>query len=163
MSSDLELAALATDLGQALKRRRLKLAVAESCTGGWLGKCITDVAGSSAWFDRGFVTYSNRAKQDLLGVQAPTLLQYGAVSEQTAREMAEGVLLRSTADLGVAITGIAGPDGGSGDKPVGTVWFAYARRGAAVETHTQRFPGDRDAVRRAAVAEALRGLAQRLG
>lgn len=152
---DAELARLAVGLGTALRRRRLKLAVAESCTGGWVAKCVTDVAGSSQWFDRGFVAYTNRAKQDLLGVSPQALLQFGAVSAQVAKEMAEGALIRSNADLALGITGIAGPDGGSPDKPVGTVWFGWALRGQPAETRQMRFDGDRDMVRRAAVAAAL--------
>jgi nicotinamide-nucleotide amidase len=152
---DAELARLAVELGAALRRKRAKLAVAESCTGGWVAKCVTDVAGSSQWFDRGFVAYTNRAKQDLLGVSPQALLQFGAVSAQAAKEMAEGALIRSNADLALGITGIAGPDGGSPDKPVGTVWFGWATRGQPAETRQMRFDGDRDAVRRAAVAAAL--------
>jgi len=154
-NSDAELARLAVELGTALRRKRAKLAVAESCTGGWVAKCVTDVAGSSQWFDRGFVVYTNRAKQDLLGVSPQALLQFGAVSAQAAKEMAEGALIRSNADLALGITGIAGPDGGSPDKPVGTIWFGWAVRGQPAETRQMRFDGDRDAVRRAAVAAAL--------
>ena len=153
--SDTDLARLAIDLGASLRRKRAKLAVAESCTGGWVSKCVTDVAGSSQWFDRGFVAYTNRAKQDLLGVSPQGLLQFGAVSAQVAKEMAEGALIRSNGDVALAITGIAGPDGGSPDKPVGTVWFAWAARGQTTETRQMRFDGDRDMVRRAAVAAAL--------
>lgn len=153
--TDAELARLAVELGAVLRRKRLKLAVAESCTGGWVAKCVTDVAGSSQWFDRGFVAYTNRAKQDLLGVTPQGLLQFGAVSAQVAKEMAEGALLRSNADAALGITGIAGPDGGSPDKPVGTVWFGWAVRGQPAETRQMRFDGDRDMVRRAAVAAAL--------
>lgn len=153
--SDTDLARLAIEIGAALRRKRAKLAVAESCTGGWVAKCVTDVAGSSQWFDRGFVAYTNRAKQDLLGVSPQGLLQFGAVSAQVAKEMAEGALLRSNGDVALSVTGIAGPDGGSPDKPVGTVWFAWAARGQATETRQMRFAGDRDMVRRAAVAAAL--------
>jgi nicotinamide-nucleotide amidase len=153
--SDTDLARLAVELGAALRRKRLKLATAESCTGGWVAKSVTDVAGSSQWFDRGFVAYTNRAKQDLLGVSPQALLQFGAVSAQVAKEMAEGALIRSNADVALSITGIAGPDGGSPDKPVGTVWFAWAARGQPAETRQMRFDGDRDMVRRAAVAAAL--------
>lgn len=153
--TDAELARLAIELGAALRRTRSKLAIAESCTGGWVAKCVTDIAGSSQWFDRGFVAYTNRAKQDLLGVSPQALLQFGAVSAQVAKEMAEGAILRSNADAALAITGIAGPDGGSPDKPVGTVWFAWARRGRPTETLQMRFEADRDGVRRAAVAAAM--------
>lgn len=155
MHADADLTRLAVELGAVLRRRRCKLAVAESCTGGWVAKCVTDVAGSSQWFDRGFVAYTNRAKQDLLGVAPQVLLQFGAVSGQVAGEMAEGALLRSNADAALAVTGIAGPDGGSPDKPVGTVWFAWAMRGQPTETRQMRFDGGRDMVRRAAVATAL--------
>lgn len=162
MHADADLARLAKELGAGLRRRRCKLAIAESCTGGWIAKCITDIAGSSQWFDRGFVAYTNRAKQDLLGVTPQVLLQFGAVSSQVVKEMAEGALLRSNADVALAVTGIAGPDGGSPDKPVGTVWFAWAARGQAVETRQMRFDGDRDMVRRAAVAAALAHMSELL-
>lgn len=158
MSSDAELASLAKALGDRLRSKRLKLAVAESCTGGWIAKSVTDVAGSSQWFDRGFVVYSNRAKTDLLGVAAQSLLQYGAVSEQVAVEMVQGALTRSHADIALAVTGIAGPDGGAPEKPVGLVWIASRRRGREVVAAEHRFDGDRDAVRRAAVAAALQRL-----
>jgi nicotinamide-nucleotide amidase len=163
MTSDAELATLARSLGERLRVKRRKLALAESCTGGWLAKCATDVAGSSQWFDRGFVAYSNRAKQDLLGVGAQALLQFGAVSAQVAAEMAEGALLRSNADLALAVTGIAGPDGGSPEKPVGLVWFAWRMRGGEPRVVEQRFAGDRDAVRRQAVAYALQRLIEECG
>ena len=159
MEPDLE--ALAEALGTTLQQSGLVAAAAESCTGGWVAKLITDIAGSSAWFDRGFVTYSNEAKQDLLGVQAATLAAHGAVSEATAREMAAGALTHSRADLAVAITGIAGPGGGSAEKPVGTVWLAWGRRGAEPEAVCHHFEGDRGAVRAQAAAEALRGLIAR--
>jgi nicotinamide-nucleotide amidase len=162
MSRDAELEQLARDLGAALRRRRFKLAIAESCTGGWIAKCVTDEAGSSQWFDRGFVTYSNRAKQDLLGVSAQTLLQFGAVSSQVAREMAEGALMRSTADVALAVTGIAGPDGGTPDKPVGTIWFAWVARGEPAEVHCARFDGDRESIRRDSVMLALRRMLHRV-
>ncbi len=119
---------------------------------------ITDIAGSSSWFDRGFVTYSNEAKQDLLGVRPATLAREGAVSEATAAEMVAGALARSHADVGVAVTGIAGPGGGTVAKPVGMVCFAWLRRGRAVRVATHRFDGDRAAVRRASVMVALAGL-----
>jgi len=158
MTSDAELASLAKALADRLRTRRLKLAVAESCTGGWIAKSVTDIAGSSQWFDRGFVVYSNRAKTDLLGVAAQTLLQYGAVSEQVAMEMAQGALAHSHADLALAITGIAGPDGGTPDRPVGLVWLATRRRGRDAVAQEHRFAGDRDAVRRQAVAAGLQRL-----
>lgn len=133
-------------------------ATAESCTGGLVAGAITDIAGSSAWFDRGFVTYTNEAKMDLLGVSGATLRDHGAVSEPTAQAMAEGALARSLAQLTVAITGIAGPGGGSPDKPVGTVCFAWAGKGLPTTAITRRFAGGRGEVRRAAVVAALEGL-----
>ncbi len=139
------------------------IAVAESCTGGWLAKCLTDIAGSSAWFERGFVTYSNASKQDMLGVSAGTLAEHGAVSEAVVREMTQGVLARSQADVAVAISGTAGPGGGLPDKPVGTVCFAWAMRDGFDETMTCRFDGDRDAVRRQSVRQALEHLLDLLG
>jgi nicotinamide-nucleotide amidase len=160
-TSDAALAKTVAGLSEKLLRRRLSLATAESCTGGWIAKCCTDRAGSSAWFERGFVTYSNAAKHDLLGVDAQVLEQAGAVSEIVARQMAAGAVSRSAADVSVAVTGIAGPDGGSADKPVGTVWFGWSLEGA-VSTDCRVFDGDRDSVRRQAVAHALGGLIDRL-
>jgi nicotinamide-nucleotide amidase len=153
--------ALARRLGRVLAERRWRAATAESCTGGLIAGAITDVAGSSAWFDRGFVTYSNEAKIEMLGVRAETLGLHGAVSEATAREMAAGALARSGADIAVAVTGIAGPAGGSPGKPVGFVCLAWACRGAAVDACSLQFTGDRAAVRAAAVAAALEGLISR--
>ncbi len=150
--------ALAATLGRALESRELKVATAESCTGGLVAGAITDVAGSSAWFERGFVTYSNEAKIDLLGVRAETLATHGAVSEETAREMVAGALARSSADLAVAVTGIAGPSGGTPQKPVGLVWLAWAGRGGPVASAARLFSGDRAAVREATVVAALQGL-----
>jgi nicotinamide-nucleotide amidase len=155
--------ALAQRLGRVLAERRWTAATAESCTGGLVAGAITDVAGSSAWFDRGFVTYSNDAKCEMLGVRAETLAVHGAVSEATAREMAAGALARSAADIAVAVTGIAGPAGGSPGKPVGLVCFAWARRGGPVDALTAHFTGDRAAVRSATVAAALDGLISRAG
>lgn len=149
---------LAQRLAAELMRNGRMLAVAESCTGGWLAKCLTDIAGSSAWFERGFVTYSNAAKREMLGVSAGTLAEHGAVSEAVVREMAQGVLAHSRADVAVAISGIAGPGGGTPDKPVGTVCFAWAARAGFEEVVTRRFDGDRDAVRRHAVRYALERL-----
>ncbi len=149
---------LAEALGQALLERRQMVAIAESCTGGWVAQVLTSVAGSSAWFERGFVTYSNTAKREMLGVPATTLARHGAVSEQTARAMAQGALNASHADVAVAITGIAGPGGGSPDKPVGTVCFAWAARKLPVHSSTAHFAGDRQAVRAQAVMVALDGL-----
>lgn len=152
---------LATTLGRLLEARGLKVATAESCTGGLVAAAITDVAGSSAWFERGFVTYSNAAKVAMLGVSADTIAVHGAVSEATAREMAVGALAHSAADLVVAVTGVAGPSGGSPDKPVGMVCFAWGRRGGAVDAVARQFGGDRAAVRSASVVTALEGLIAR--
>jgi nicotinamide-nucleotide amidase len=153
--------ALAVEVGARLKARGWLLATAESCTGGWVAQVVTSVSGSSEWFERGFVTYSNDAKRELLGVQAATLERHGAVSEATAREMAAGALTASRAHVAVAITGVAGPTGGTADKPVGMVCLAWALRGGAVESATRRFDGDREAVRRESVVAALRGVIDR--
>lgn len=158
MSEDLE--KLATQVGDCLQRAGLRLATAESCTGGWIAKCITDVAGSSAWLERGFVTYSNAAKQEMLGVAEETLAAWGAVSEAVVAEMARGAIARSHASVALAVSGIAGPGGGTTTKPVGTLCFGWALpEGIAVET--VRFGGEREQVRRQAVAYALRGLLER--
>jgi nicotinamide-nucleotide amidase len=154
---------LSVDLGATLQAQRLVLATAESCTGGGVGFAVTQVAGSSDWFDRGFVTYSNVAKQQMLGVPAAALRTHGAVSEATARAMALGALARSSAQLSVAVTGIAGPGGGTPAKPVGTVWFAWAMQRArshelTVIAERHRFGGDRAAVRTQAIIVALDGL-----
>jgi nicotinamide-nucleotide amidase len=153
---------LAAELGAALQTRGERLAAAESCTGGWLAQAVTAIAGSSAWFDRGFVTYSNAAKTDMLGVPEATLERHGAVSEATARAMAQGALAHSRADWAVAITGIAGPDGGSPEKPVGTVCFAWAEKDGGCQAQTRHFTGDRTAIREQSVRHALRGLRQQL-
>ncbi|MDP2016938.1 CinA family protein [Hydrogenophaga sp.] len=152
---------LVVTLARELKSRALMMATAESCTGGLIAGACTEVSGSSDWFERGFVTYSNAAKTELLGVPAELIAQHGAVSEPVARAMAAGALAHSPAQLAVAVTGVAGPTGGSADKPVGTVWFGWA---TAVGTFTehQRFAGDRAAVRAATVRHALAGLLQRL-
>ncbi len=144
-------------LATALSARGWMMSAAESCTGGLVAKLCTDLAGSSAWFERGFVTYSNAAKQELLGVPEATLVAHGAVSEATVRAMAEGALAHSHAQVAVAISGIAGPSGGSAEKPVGTVWFAWAGNGAT-RVECRQFDGDRAAVREQAAACALRGL-----
>lgn len=160
-----ETADLVVRLAAALRARGLRIVTAESCTGGMVAAACTDLAGSSDWFDRGVVSYSNAAKTELLGVDAALIERAGAVSEAVARAMAAGALVRSAADLAVAVTGIAGPSGGSAAKPVGTVWFAWAWRAGeqvAVEARGERFIGDRAAVRRASVVCALRGLLQRL-
>ncbi|MEO8303390.1 MAG: CinA family protein [Betaproteobacteria bacterium] len=148
-------------LGRLLEARRWRVATAESCTGGLIAGAITDLAGSSAWFDRGYVTYSNPAKAEMLGVRGETLAVHGAVSEETAREMAAGALERSGSDLAVAVTGIAGPSGGSADKPVGMVCFGWATRGEVPESSTRHFAGDRAAIREATVKVALVGLVER--
>lgn len=156
------LEALAARLGRALTARGWLLAAAESCTGGWAAQAITAIPGSSTWFDRGFVTYSNAAKQELLGVSAATLATHGAVSEPTVREMAVGALAHSQAQAVFAISGIAGPGGGTPDKPVGTVCFAWALKGGAVETTTCHFDGDRRSIRAQSVAHALQGMLERI-
>lgn len=155
---DIELYGLSEKVGAALKAGNLMMAAAESCTGGWIGQAVTMVPGSSKWFDRGFVTYTNEAKQEMLGVGAETLKEFGAVSEQTVREMAAGVLARSRAQVAVAVSGIAGPDGGSPKKPVGTVMLAWGEKGGTIASRTMHFAGDRDAVRRQTVIAALEGI-----
>ena len=155
---DKELEQLAMDVGRALKSTGLNLVTAESCTGGWVGEAVTAIAGSSDWFDRGFITYSNAAKREVLGVAAATLNQHGAVSEETAREMALGALKHSRAQISVAITGVAGPGGGSADTPVGTVCFAWAKNDAALCSERHLLEGDRTEVRRQSVVIALRGI-----
>ena len=160
-SSDADLREQALGVARLCLARGWQLTTAESCTGGWVAKACTDLAGSSDWFGTGFVTYSNAAKCALLGVAPATLERCGAVSESVVREMASGALERAGADLAVAISGIAGPSGGSPDKPVGSVWFAWSRRPDSQPlTWTRRclFDGDREQVRRQAVAVALAGL-----
>ena len=154
---------LAEVLGRVLSARGYKLVTAESCTGGWLAQAITAVPGSSGWFERGFVVYSNASKCELLGVRAETLARFGAVSIETAAEMAEGALQASHADVSVAITGIAGPAGGTAERPAGTVCLAW--RGGPQSPHTRVFQieGTREGVRRQAVVAALEGLIERLG
>ena len=156
-----ELEVLAEQLGMLLLEKQLKLATAESCTGGWVAQCLTAIAGSSAWFDRGFVTYSNQAKQEMLGVAEETLMAHGAVSQPVAVSMAQGALRNSHADWAVAITGVAGPAGGSAEKPVGTVCFAWASQKEVI-TETQHFQGNRHAIRAQSVAYALTELLTRL-
>ncbi|MDR2014224.1 MAG: nicotinamide-nucleotide amidohydrolase family protein [Azoarcus sp.] len=153
-----ELDELSSLLGQALSARNWTLATAESCTGGLLAGAITATPGSSAWFERGFVTYSNESKEELLHVAPATLARYGAVSGETAREMADGAISRSRADVAIAITGIAGPDGGSAAKPVGTVWLAWRERHGNGGTQTHCFSGNRETVRYRAVTIALERL-----
>jgi nicotinamide-nucleotide amidase len=152
----------AAQLADLMMRLGWRLTVAESCTGGWLAKVITDLAGSSIWFDRGFVTYSNEAKQEMLGVHRETLLSHGAVSEAVVAEMAAGALARSRAQVAVAISGIAGPGGGSPDKPVGTVCIAWAWPEGQVSTRRLQLEGNRDRVRRQSVQAAIEGMTERL-
>jgi nicotinamide-nucleotide amidase len=149
---------LARVLGRSSKRRGIDIATAESCTGGGVATAITRISGSAKWFERGFVTYTNIAKKEMLGVAQKTLANHGAVSEEVAREMAAGALKRSHADVSVSVTGIAGPTGGSRTKPVGLVYFGWAHRGGIVQTRVFRFKGDRVAVRLQSVAVALQGL-----
>ncbi|MDH5377018.1 MAG: nicotinamide-nucleotide amidase [Gammaproteobacteria bacterium] len=143
------------ELGRRLLARRQSLATAESCTGGWIAKACTDVPGSSSWFDRGFVTYSNEAKQEMLGVREQTLNEFGAVSSETVSEMALGTIERSKADMAVSVSGIAGPGGGSVSKPVGTVFMAIAQRDGSLKVFECHFEGDRDSVRLQTVEKAI--------
>jgi nicotinamide-nucleotide amidase len=161
---DAELTRLAARVGQHLLKARRVVATAESCTGGWIAKTLTDIAGSSKWFVEGFVTYSNESKVRRLGVPRSALISKGAVSEATVRAMAVGALRRAKAQVAVAVTGIAGPDGAAPGKPVGTVWLGWAtRRGGAIQVGTQlkHFRGNRDSVRRKTVRLALEGLLRR--
>jgi len=153
----MRLAFFSRKAGKALKKKGQTLVTAESCTGGWVAQAVTSVAGSSDWFERGYVTYSNAAKREALGVSKETLSRYGAVSETTAREMARGALKRGRGTIALAITGIAGPGGGAPGKPVGTVCFAWAR-GRKIRSETKRFRGGRSRVRRQSVVRALRGV-----
>ena len=155
---DSDLATLSEHLGERLRASRHMLVTAESCTGGWIAKAVTDVPGSSDWFDCGLAAYSYEAKQALLGVRPETLERHGAVSRETVLEMVAGALVHSGASLAVAVTGIAGPGGGTPDKPVGTVWIAWKRRGGYPKAEVYAFAGDREAVRRQTVDAALRGL-----
>jgi len=162
LPGELEFERLVQKLASSLMRRGWSMATAESCTGGWIAKCCTDLAGSSAWFDRGFVTYSDRAKHELLGVELSTLEKEGAVSKATAIQMAEGARYRAGVNAALAVTGIAGPGGGTADKPVGMVWFAWSLEDHQASSEVMRFQGDRDAVRRQTVAHALNGLLELL-
>jgi len=153
----------AEELGRRLTEKHALVAVAESCTGGLIAKRITDVAGSSGWFERGLVVYSNRAKQDLLGLSPDLLTQFGAVSRECAEAMARGLLVMTPAHWAVAVTGIAGPGGGSPEKPVGLVWLAWEQRGGKPETEALQLSGSRQEIREAAAAAALAGLLRRLG
>ena len=156
-----ELEALAAKLGALLLANGEKLATAESCTGGWVAQCLTAISGSSDWFERGFVTYSNEAKQEMLGVEPETLLKHGAVSETTASAMAAGALRHSHANWALSITGIAGPAGGSLEKPVGAVCFGWVGPDGRVEVESCFFPGSREEIRSQSVAHALTGLLER--
>jgi len=157
-TDDASLAKLAAEVGQRLQAAGLKLAAAESCTGGWIAKVLTDVAGSSGWFERGFVTYSNESKLAMLGVRQASLDAHGAVSETVVREMAEGAADWSLAQVAVAVSGIAGPDGGSPGKPVGTVWISWRWVDGKVLSRHFLFQGDRESIRRQSVLAALEGL-----
>jgi nicotinamide-nucleotide amidase len=149
---------LAEEVGATLKARGLMLATAESCTGGWVSEAVTMVPGSSDWFERGFVTYTYISKREMLGVNEATLEKHGAVSEEVVREMAVGALARSHAQVAVAVSGIAGPSGGTTDKPVGTVCFAWGMKDGKPRSETKRYSGDREAVRRQSVEHALKGV-----
>jgi nicotinamide-nucleotide amidase len=155
---DQRLYELAEQVGIALKARALTLATAESCTGGWIGVAVTAVPGSSEWYERGFITYTNVAKREMLGVSAETLEKFGAVSEQTVIAMVAGALANSHAQVAVAVSGVAGPSGGTRDKPVGTVCIGWGIGAGEPMAETRRFDGDRDTVRRKSVEHALAGL-----
>jgi nicotinamide-nucleotide amidase len=157
-ATDIELNAMAQTIAAIFSQRGATLVSAESCTGGWIAKTLTDVAGSSSWFECGVVTYSYEAKEALLGVRPETLAQHGAVSRETVTEMVAGALARFGATVAVAVTGIAGPGGATPGKPVGTVWIGWKRRGGYAHAQLFQFDGDREAVRRQSVAAALRGV-----
>jgi nicotinamide-nucleotide amidase len=159
-SMERQLRALAQKLGERLTAAGLRMATAESCTGGWIAKVMTDIPGSSSYFERGFVTYTNESKQEMLGVRAETLDAHGAVSAATVEEMVRGALEHSSADIAVAVSGIAGPTGGSAEKPVGTIFFAWGDGEGRIKTQHQRLDGERDAIRKKAVEIALQGLLQ---
>jgi len=156
--ADEKLYALAQRVGEALKSRALMLVTAESCTGGWVGEAVTMVPGSSDWYERGFITYTYISKREMLGVKVETLEQHGAVSEQTVKEMAAGALAHSHAQVAVAVSGTAGPAGGTAEKPVGTVCFAWALKSREPIAETRHFGGDRETVRRRSVERALSGV-----
>jgi nicotinamide-nucleotide amidase len=158
IDDDAALARLAEAVGDLLRRAGQTLVTAESCTGGWISKAVTDIPGCSGWFDCGIAAYSYEAKQALLGVRPETLIRHGAVSEETVLEMVSGALIHSGATVAVAVTGIAGPGGGTTDKPVGTVWIAWKRRGGYPRMRCFHFDGDREHVRRRTVAAAFEGL-----
>ena len=159
---DKKIAVLASEMAALLADKKITVAVAESCTGGGLCQALTDIPGSSAWFDRGFITYSNQAKIEMLGVSSTLLEQYGAVSFEAARAMVEGVHGQSNAELAIAITGIAGPDGGTAEKPVGTVFFGIGQKGQAVKIDKRRFKGGREEVRARSVEFVLKALLKTL-
>ena len=150
------------EIAEKALQQHIVMTTAESCTGGWIAQQLTELSGSSAWFDRGFVTYSNEAKQQMLGVSAQTLEQHGAVSEAVVREMVEGALTHSSANLAIAVSGIAGPTGGTEEKPVGLVWMAWAFKGGRVDAESRVFAGRRTEVRHQAVEHVLRGIASRI-
>lgn len=160
--ADAQLYGLAEQVGKELAARGLMLATAESCTGGWVSEAVTMVPGSSDWFERGFVTYTYISKREMLGVKSETLGRHGAVSEPTVREMAAGALARSHAQVAVAVSGTAGPGGGTPDKPVGTVCFAWVALDGVLASETRHFAGDREAVRRQSVVHALAGVLTQL-
>ncbi len=160
--NDATLHSLVQHLGDVMRAEHQTLVTAESCTGGWIAKLVTDIPGSSDWFDCGMAAYSYEAKQALLGVRPETLMEHGAVSEETCIEMVSGALIHSGATLAVAVTGIAGPGGGTDDKPVGTVWIGWKRRGDYPHAELFHFDGNRDAVRRQTVAAAINGLLKSL-
>ncbi len=153
---------LAVEFGHVLAAAGMSLVTAESCTGGLVAKLVTDVAGSSGWFDRGFVTYTNRAKQEMLGVSKTSIADHGAVSEEVVRQMASGALAASRAQIAIATSGVAGPSGGSSEKPVGTVWFAWAYGGNSLVTDMQMFSGNRQGIRQRAAEHAMRSVIERL-
>jgi nicotinamide-nucleotide amidase len=155
---DYELFELSQQLGQLLASQKKIITTAESCTGGWIAQVITEVAGSSAWYDRGFITYSNESKIKMLGVKHTTLDTYGAVSSQTVAEMADGALINSNADCAIAVTGIAGPTGGTDEKPVGTVYIAWAYKNQDIKIIQTRLTGNRNDIRREVVKIALKGI-----
>ncbi len=159
---DKELCELVKGVAACLSSEEMNLTTAESCTGGWVAKVLTDVPGSSIYFDRGFVTYSNKSKHDMLSVADETLLLHGAVSEAIVKEMAEGALENSDASMSLAVSGIAGPTGGSEDKPIGTVCFSWMIRGDVAVAETVHYDGDRDSIRRQAVIHALEGVVKQL-
>ncbi|MCK5897680.1 MAG: CinA family protein [Methylococcales bacterium] len=155
---DAKLKSLITELGQKLQYKKRTLAVAESCTGGGISHAITDIAGSSLWFDCGFVTYSNQSKINMLGLNPKTLEDFGAVSENTALEMVQGALKKSQVDIAIAVTGIAGPSGGSSDKPIGTVFIAWQNKNSPAVVKQYLFEGNREAIRQQVIVHALKGV-----